>query len=213
MALPFTPAHFFEVFAAYNRVLWPFALALWLYALAGVIVFARSRDGSRRFVVTLLALQWAWVALAYHAAFFSRINPAAWLFAGFFLTQSVLFVWLGIVRAELHFSSGGSPRHVVAWALIIYSLVYPAIVQLEGHAFPAAPTFGVPCPTTLLTIGFLLAADPPWPRVIAIVPVAWTVVAGSAAVLFGVRADLMLWVAGIALTAGVLVPVRSVLRA
>jgi len=67
------------------------------------------------------------------------------------------------------------------------------------------PTFGVPCPTTFLTIGWLFAADAPWPKVVALVPIGWAFVGGSAAVLFGVRADLMLWVAGIALTASVLV--------
>jgi len=55
-----------------------------------------------------------------------------------------------------------------------------------------------------LTIGWLFAADPPWPKVVALVPIGWAFVGGSAAVLFGVRADLMLWVAGIALTASVL---------
>lgn len=213
MALPFTPAQFFDVFAAYNRSLWPFAFALWLSTLAAVVVFARTRERSSRFLVILLAVQWAWVALAYHAAFFSHINPAAWLFTALFLIQSALFVWFGVARSELHFSPGGLPRHAAAWTLIIYSLIYPAIVRVEGHAYPAAPTFGLPCPTTLLTIGFLLAADPPWPRAVALVPLAWAFVAGSASILLGVRADLMLWLAGIALTARVLVPAGHSVRA
>jgi hypothetical protein len=61
------------------------------------------------------------------------------------------------------------------------------------------PTFGVPCPTTILTIGFLLAADSPVPRLVTVVPILWALVGGSAALLFDVRADLMLWVAGLAL--------------
>jgi hypothetical protein len=71
--------------------------------------------------------------------------------------------------------------------------LYPVVAQAEGHTFPRVPTYGVPCPTTLLTIGFLFAADLPWPRVLAIVPILWAIIAGSAAVLSGVRADLMLW--------------------
>src|SRR5688572_7534901 len=118
MSLPFTPDQFFEVFAAYNRSLWPFVLVLWLYALAGAVVLARSRDRGR-FLAMLLAVQWAWAALAYHATFFSSINPAAWLFGGLFLTQSALFAWFGVVREQLHFSSTGSRRHVAAWMLII----------------------------------------------------------------------------------------------
>lgn len=199
MTLPFTPDQFFGVFAAYNRLLWPAAIALWLYALAGAVVLRRSPTGHDRFVAVMLTVQWGWTALAYHALFFTSINPAAWLFSGLFLLQSALFAWFGVVRAELSFSAAGSWRHVMAWILIIYSLAYPAVVQAEGHALPAAPTFGVPCPTALLTIGLLFAADPPWPRRLAVIPVLWALVAGSAALLLGVHADLMLWVAAVAL--------------
>src|SRR5687768_7326251 len=117
VGLPFTADQFFDVFGAYNRLLWPVVLGLWLYALAGAVVLGRSRDSSR-FIATLLAVQWAWAGLAYHATFFTRINPAAWLFGGLFLLQSALFVWFGIVREQLHFSRSGSARHVVAWILL-----------------------------------------------------------------------------------------------
>lgn len=203
MDLPFTSAQFFDVFGAYNRSLWVFVLGLWMYAAVGVFVLARSRDGRGRFLPTLLVVQWAWAGLAYHAAFFSRINPAAWLFAALFVVQSLLFFWFGVVHHQLRFAPRGSFRHAAAWTLIIYALVYPLIVRIEGHVWDA-PTFGVPCPTTLLTIGFLFAADLPWPRTIAVIPVLWSFVAGSAAILLGVRADLMLWVAGVALGAYVL---------
>jgi hypothetical protein len=60
------------------------------------------------------------------------------------------------------------------------------------------PTFGVPCPTTIFTAGLLmLAASRSWP--LAIVPVIWSLVAGSAAFLLDVRADYALPIAGIAL--------------
>ena len=209
MSLPFTAEQFFTVFAAYNRQLWPFALVLWVYAFVGVVILARRRDNASRFVSTLLAVQWLWVAVAYHVAFFSTINPAAWLFAAGFLVQSALFGWFGVIRDRLRFS----PTGLLAWTLIVYGLAYPIIVQLEGHTYPAAPTFGVPCPTTLLTVGFLLAADRPWPRTIAVIPVAWAFIAGSASVLLGVRADLMLYVAAIALTGSALAPARSSVRA
>ena len=206
--LPFTPDQFFEVFAEYNRSVWFFALTLWLHAVAGAIVLARHRDRGGRVLSCLLAVQWAWVAVVYHGAFFTSINPAAWLFAALFLIQSALFVWFGLVRNELRFDASGSPRGVVAWTLIVYALVYPMLAHVDGHPFPRGPTFGVPCPMTLLTMGFLFAAVPPWPRVLAVIPVLWAFVGGSAALVLGVRADLMLWVSGAALTAYVLLQAR-----
>jgi hypothetical protein len=64
---------------------------------------------------------------------------------------------------------------------------------------PRLPTFGVPCPTTILTIGFLLATDRLLPRSVAVVPLVWAFIGGSAAFLLGVRADAMLLAAGIVL--------------
>ena len=126
-----------------------------------------------------------------HAGFFSSINPAAWLFSALFVAQGVLFVWFGVLHDRLRFSPLGSPRHTFAWVFIVYALLYPLLAHAGGHTFPRMPTYGVPCPTTLLTIGFLFAADPPVPRLIAVIPITWAFIGGSAALFLGVRADLM----------------------
>jgi hypothetical protein len=52
----------------------------------------------------------------------------------------------------------------------------------------------------------LFALDPPWRRAIASIPLLWSIVGGSASILLGVRADLMLWVAGLALMGYLLKP-------
>ena len=92
-------------------------------------------------------------------------------------------------------------------------MLYPAIVRAEGHAFPRLPTFGVPCPTAILTIGFLLAAGRSLPRVVAVIPLVWAFIAGSSAFLLGVRADLMLLAAGTALAVAMIWPKGRWLRA
>ena len=206
MTLPFTADQFFDLFGAYNRALWPAALVLWLYALAGAVVLARHSHNNGRWIAAMLAVQWTWAGLVYHAIFFTSINPAAWLFSAAFAAEAVLFIQMGVLRNRLEFSSVGSARHFFAWMLIGYALLYPVLGQADALVFPRTPTFGVPCPVTLLTIGFLFAVDPPLPRTIAIIPILWAFVAGSAAVSLGVHADLMLWIAGAALLTHVLMP-------
>ena len=200
MTLPFTDEEFFDVLAAYNEALWPAALALWVASLVAVLLFIRGRDRVHRSLCALLAGHWAWSALAYHAAFFTRINPAAWLFAGLFLTQACLFIWFGIVRAELRFATGRSGRHAVAALLAGYALAYPFLTLAQGLEYPRVPLFGVPCPTTIFTAGLLLAAESP-PLALLVVPVLWSLIATSAAVLFDVRADFMLLPAAVFLVA------------
>jgi len=209
----FTRDQFFDVFAAYNRLFWPFALGLWGYALAAAMLLASRYGGRTWFGAAMLAVQWTWAGVVYHTMFFATINPAAWVFGGFFVVEGGLLVWFGIVRGDLRFSPTGSLRQAIGWTLILYALIYPLLTQAEGHAFPRGPAFGVPCPTTLLTIGWLFAADPPWPRVVGLIPLGWALIGGSAALLFGVRTDLMLWVAGIALAASLLVSAPRRVRA
>ena len=208
MQLPFTREQFFDVFAAYNAALWPGVLALWIASVVmAVLLFARSPRACDRVVSALLAVHWAWSALAYHVAFFTSINPAAWFFAALFLVEAVLFVWWGTVRGSLRFAAEPSAGAPVAWALIGYSLVYPAINAAQHGTFVRIPAFGVPCPTTIFTAGLLMRATPR-ARVLSIVPIVWSAIGGSAASLLGVRADYALPVAGFALVLSLIVPRR-----
>ena len=72
-----------------------------------------------------------------------------------------------------------------------------------GHAYPASPTFGVPCPTVMLTIGLLLTAPARLPWQIVVVPIVWSFLGGSAALLLGVATDYVLLVAGVVLVVDV----------
>ena len=199
MQVPFTDTEFFAVFAAYNGALWPVAAGLWLLTLVVGLRLFRDDNKTDHEVSALLAVHWAWAALAYHAAFFTRVNPAAWLFAGVFGVQAALFVWCGIVHDRLRFAVRQSARHRVAVLLVGYGLAYPFVNLLFGE-YPRVPTFGVPCPTTIVTAGFLLAAQSvPWALIV--VPVLWSFIGGSAAVLFNVTADFALPMAGVLLVA------------
>ena len=74
----------------------------------------------------------------------------------------------------------------VGLLLITYALVvYPLIGRAIGHRYPAAPTCGVPCPTTIFTLGLFLLAAPALPRMLLIIPVAWAVVGLSAVLQLG----------------------------
>jgi len=84
MRLPFSESAFLDVFAAYNRALWPAGPALGVATLGVAIGLARGRGGAR-VMAALLVAHWAWSGIAYHAAFFARINPAARLFSAMFV--------------------------------------------------------------------------------------------------------------------------------
>ena len=193
--MPFSRDAFLDVFATYNDAFWPAALMLWFATLIAFILHPSERATTGG-VFGLLAIQWAWSGLAYHAAIFSQINPAAWLFAALFVTQAGLLAWHRIEDQRLEFSSDHSIQVVIGYALVAYGLLYPVLALAGGHAYPRVPTFGVPCPTAIVTAGFLTLLRGRVPVTLAIVPLIWAAIGGSSAFLLGVPADLGLVVAG-----------------
>jgi hypothetical protein len=198
MNMPFTTEQFFELFGRYNTAVWPAQVVLVGMALAVIALVIRGKPGDGRWVSLMLAILWAWMALAYHFAFFTAINPAAWAFGGTFLLGALWLGWVGVVRQRLRFHFRNDTRSWLAGALVAFALLlYPALGWLVGHRYPATPTFGLPCPTAIFTIGILLLARGDVPRSIFLIPVLWSIVGSTAAFALAVYQDLGLLVAGL----------------
>jgi hypothetical protein len=195
--LPFTPDQFFGVFAAYNRAFWLVAVVLWFASAATAAFVWRDPPARSRVQTHFLGILWMWNALAYHAFLFTRINPAAWLFAGLFAAQAVLFFR---TRSRVEYFSRTAPLRWFGLGLACYALAYPILNLVLGHEYPASPTFGVPCPTAIFTIGMLLTARGGLPLALSVIPAIWGLVGGSAAVVLDVPADYVLLGAGVLLT-------------
>jgi hypothetical protein len=198
MRLPFTTEQFLDLFGRYNLVVWPTQLLLLALAFAAVVLAMRGGARDNRLVSMALAFLWLWGGVAYHLTYFTTINPAAWLFGALFVVEGVLLIHLGVVRRRLAFAPRLDPRGVTGALLVAYALLgYPLLGFLLGHRFPAAPTFGAPCPTTIFTLGLLLWAGPSLPRVLLAIPLAWAIVGTSAALQLGMIEDFGLPVAAL----------------
>jgi hypothetical protein len=207
MKIPFTVEQFFGVFRDYNLSVWPAQVLLVALAVAALILVIAPQRWSGVTISSILAFLWAWMALAYHLAFFSSINPLAYAFAALSLAAAAVFFWQGVVRRRLAFRLTAGARTAVGLGLVFFSLVlYPLWSFYAGHHYPALPTFGLPCPTTLFTIGLLAFLVAPYPRSPFVVPVLWCFVGAQAAFLFDVPQDLGLVVAGVA---GIVLLLRS----
>lgn len=210
--IPLTVEQFHGVFRAYNIAVWP---TQWLLGLLGLAAVGLTRlPGGRSGVAVsaILGALWAWIAVAYHLAFFARVSPPAYGFAALSATGSVVFVWQGVIKRRLTFQWASDLKSIAGAALIIFALaVYPVWSIYAGHPYPEMPTFGLPCPTTIFTIGLLCFAVQPAPRRPLIVPVLWCLVGTQAAFLFGVWPDLGL-IAAAAVGVGLMVTAGPQLR-
>lgn len=207
MNLPFTPDQFFSVFAQYNQAVWPAQWILNLAALGCIALLFRAGIRPDRIICAVLSALWIWMAVAYHFAFFSAINPAAWVFGAAFLLAGGGFAWFGLIKTGLAFRPVKGIRSYSGATLLVFSLVlYPLIGHLAGHRYPAAPTFGLPCPTTIFTLGMLHFCAGPGVRLIHVIPLLWSAIGSVAAFQLGVSEDLGLLAAGIVSLAFMLRP-------
>ena len=210
MQVPFTVEQFFGVFQAYNTAVWPVQMLLLLLAALAVIFIALRRPWSGMAVSAILAVLWIWLGAAYHLAFFARINPVAYGFGALSIVGGLLFAWHGVTHRRLAFSFGKGIRAAIGTALLLFAvLIYPIWATLSGHGYPALPTFGLPCPTTIFTIGVLTLASGTSLRAVLTVPILWSLVGSQAAFVLDVKPDLGLLVAGVVAVGLFIWPARA----
>ena len=197
--LPFTIEQFFSVFASYNPAIWPAQVVAYLAGAGAVWAIASRRRWAGHGVATILGTMWLWNGLAYHLTFFAPINPAAYGFAALFVLQGALFVGHSLMGDGLSFVKPFNGRSALGILLCAYAgLFYPTLGRLLGHVWPYAPMFGVaPCPTTIFTFGVLMLAVGPLPIWLVAIPVIWSAIGGTAAVLLNVPEDFGLLASGI----------------
>lgn len=197
---PFSRDQFFAVFAAYNANYWPISVLAYLAALAALGLLLIRHQKASLWLTVLMAAMWAWTGVFYHALYFARINPAAYAFAGLFLAEAILLARYGFKAGRLHFARWLGWRAAAGWALFAYTMIaYPLIGLANGHTYKELPQFGVtPCPVTLFTLGALLLAKRPMPMIVSAIPVIWSLIGGSAAILLAVPQDWPLLAGGAA---------------
>ncbi len=202
MGIPFTAEQFFEVFAAYNAAIWPVQIVAYVLGLISVAMLFSNWSVGKQLVLPILAIMWLWSGITYHLMFFSSINPAAKGFAAIFVVQAALLMASSIFRGGLQLEVRRDLRSLLGLAIIFFALiVYELLGYLSGHGLMKGPLFGVtPCPTTIFTVGVLLLARGKPVIWLSIIPVIWSMVGLSAAVMLDVREDFAL-----AVTAAILV--------
>jgi len=204
MELPFTPEQFFGIFEQYNETVWPAQVIIYITAVVAFYLVLKPGNYSDKMISGILAFFWLWMGIVYHWLFFASVNPAARIFGAFFVLQGLILVFEGIVRNKLIFSFSKGWHSAAGIVLMLFGpVIYPILGYFLGHTYPGSPTFGLPCPTTIFTIGALLLASRP-PRYVAVIPLLWAAIGFLAAVSLGVTEDTALLVAGLIGTGGIM---------
>jgi hypothetical protein len=194
MKIPFTHEEFVEVFRNYNQAVFPLQGVFYFLALAAVFYAIKKTRWSSIIVMTILSFLWIWMGLVYHISYFTAINKLAYLFGAAFILQAGL---LGYYANKLDFKFPTDTYGLIGSLMIFFSMaVYPSIGYLAGHVYPHAPTFGVPCPTTIFTFGILLLTDKKCHLILLTIPGLWSLIGLSAALNLGFYEDFGLIISG-----------------
>lgn len=205
MKLPFTSEEFLTVFENYNQAIFPAQVFLYLLAALMVYLSVRKEEWTDKAISGILSFFWLWMGITYHIAFFATINKVAYFFGALFIMQGGFFLWKGVFQNKLVFYLTKDRYSFVGAVLMLFALiVYPIIGYALGHIYPASPTFGLPCPTTIFTFGMFLTLNNKYPKIIVFIPLLWAIIGFSAAFALGIKEDISLLVAAL-LTAGFLI--------
>src|SRR5688572_18008950 len=160
MKLPFTVEQFLQVFETYNRSVYPMQIAFYILGAAIIILSIKKIVNADRIINFILSFFWLWMGIVYHLFYFVPINKAAYFFGAIFILQGLLFLYHGVFKKRLSYKFRFDGLGWLGALLVIFALIiYPILGYVLGHFYPASPTFGLPCPTTIFTLGILMWFD------------------------------------------------------
>jgi hypothetical protein len=189
MKTPFTTDQFFEIFERYNTALFPVQVIILILGVVALVLLHSKKALRNKYIGGLLGILWLWTGLVYHITFFSTINPAANAFGGIFILQGVFF-FIELFRDRMNFSIEKQSKDYTGYFFIIFGLIlYPLISFWLADNVSHTISLGLPCPTTIVTFGFLMLTQRNFSKYLLIIPTIWAVIGTGAAVNFGVYQD------------------------
>lgn len=210
MKTPFTTAQFFSVFESYNSTVFPAQIIILLAGLFSLLVLFSKRRGKNRAIGGLLAFLWIWMGAVYHIAFFSSINPAAFAFGALFILEGAFLIIEAFKRKKLVFQFKKDLSGYLAIFFILFgTVIYPIVSYFMAGAFSLTISFGLPCPTTIFTFGFLMLARKNLSKYLVIIPTIWALIGTTAALNFSVYQDFMLLLTAIVANLVIFTPPKT----
>jgi hypothetical protein len=114
------------------------------------------------------------------------------------MLQGLIFLINGVFKNDMSFSSELNRSNITGTVLISISLImYPLLSYYNGHVYPYSPTLGLPCPTTIFTLGVLCFVQTKARLSLWLLPLIWTLIGFTAALSLGMKEDYLLLASGI----------------
>jgi hypothetical protein len=188
--IPITAEVLYSLYGSHNEDTWPMALIGYGLCVLALALAIRPFGASSRIIAAIIAAFWAWNGGVFHIGTFAALNWGAWIFGAVFILEGARWLWLAAGRQGLRFHFQADPGGYAGLGLMAFALAYPFIDLATGHPWPQAQAPGtLPAPTVLATMAMLVMSQGRGARRLAIIPVAWALTVGAAAVTLGIWQD------------------------
>lgn len=187
--IPISSEVLFSLYGGYNLGTWPAPFVGYALGVLALGLALRPLAASSQLIGLILAAFWLWTGSIFHITTFAPLNWGAWIFGVLFMLEGLL-LWLGAFKGGLHFRFMPGLRGGFGLALFVFALAYPLLDLASGHPWPQMQLPGtLPAPTTLATLGLLLMGEGRGARTLSVLPLAWALTEGAAAVFLGIWQD------------------------
>ena len=195
---PITTDKFFSIFEKYNNSIFPVQIILFLLSICEFIAIGSRFRQKDKFVAGFLGVLWLWMGIGYHIAFFSGISRIALGYGVLFILQGLFLLWEGVLLYNLKFVFKNSIQSYFGYFFILYGLIiYPVVGYLIEPNLSRTISVGLPCPTLILTFGFLILCDIKFSKFLLIIPSLWAVIGIIGVIKLGVYQDAIMLIAAI----------------
>jgi hypothetical protein len=194
--LPFSRETYLRLFELYHGDLWPAQILAGALGVAMIFSVLGGRLAQIRATLTILAVVWLWIAYGFQAERYMTINWAAegfaWAFAGQAALLLLAAIWPGHLRAGPSWVRGAGAT-TFALGLVVLPLAGLALDRdwREVEFFALTPDA-----SALATLGVLVAVAGIWRWLLALIPLAWSIVSGGTALAMDSPEAFVLWLAG-----------------
>ena len=198
MNIPFTTEEFFQIIEKYNTSLFPSQIFILILGLVAVLLLHNKRAFKNKLIGGFLAFLWLWTGLFYHILNFTEINKAAYVFGAIFILQGLFLLYEVFIRGKLVFEFKANFINYLAYFFIWFGLiVYPVLIYALDGSFNQVISLGLPCPTTIITFGFLIITHRSFSKYLLIIPTIWAIIGTGAAINFGVYPDYLMLISAV----------------
>jgi len=162
---------FLGLIAQYNQSMYPLQILLFILGLLAVILIHLRQHKKNTFTAIILGILWIYNGIIYFFIYLPQHSQMSYFYGSLFMLQGFFFFYEAFFRNKLYFEFKKSAKDITAYIIILTGLlVYPILGIAIGYYMQEIMSIGLPGPTTIFTLGFLLLGTKRNPLYLVLIP-------------------------------------------